>query len=160
VGPKFLTLAFKYAHDADPDAKLYYNDYNIEAGPKHESSMVLLRRLIKDGAPIHGVGIQGHWSTAILSVPLILAPDYKPQAGRRSSAPHLRLGIVVRVGSLQGRVGAVEHASIDASRYLLQLNAIVWAAHLDQFNRCHCDSLPHHNSRKLPSRGRFLKTYH
>ena len=48
VGPEFFTLAFKFAHDADPDAKLYYNDYGIEAGPKHESSMVLLRRLIKD----------------------------------------------------------------------------------------------------------------
>jgi GH35 family endo-1,4-beta-xylanase len=64
VGPEFLTLAFRYAHDADPSAKLYYNDYNIESGPKHESSMVLIRRLIKDGAQIHGVGIQGHWSTA------------------------------------------------------------------------------------------------
>ncbi|MFO0876891.1 MAG: endo-1,4-beta-xylanase [Gemmataceae bacterium] len=64
LGPQYLTLAFKYAHEADPDARLYYNDYNIEVGPKHESSMVLLRRLIKEGAPIHGVGIQGHWSTA------------------------------------------------------------------------------------------------
>ncbi len=64
LGPEFLTLAFQFAHEADPDAILYYNDYGIEAGPKHESSMVLLRRLIKDGAPIHGVGIQGHWSTA------------------------------------------------------------------------------------------------
>ncbi|MFO0852437.1 MAG: endo-1,4-beta-xylanase [Gemmataceae bacterium] len=63
VGPGFLTLAFKFAHEADPDAKLYYNDYGIEVGPKHESSMALLRRLIKDGAPVHGVGIQGHWST-------------------------------------------------------------------------------------------------
>jgi GH35 family endo-1,4-beta-xylanase len=63
LGPEFLTLAFKFAHEADPKAKLYYNDYNIEAGPKHESSMILLRRLIKEGAPIHGVGIQGHWST-------------------------------------------------------------------------------------------------
>ena len=63
LGPEFLTLAFKFAHEADPDAKLYYNDYGIEAGPKHASSMVLLRRLIADGAPIHGVGIQGHWST-------------------------------------------------------------------------------------------------
>jgi GH35 family endo-1,4-beta-xylanase len=63
LGPEFLTLAFKFAHEADPDAKLYYNDYGIESGPKHESSMVLLRRLIKDGAPLHGVGIQGHWST-------------------------------------------------------------------------------------------------
>lgn len=63
LGPEFLTLAFQFAHAADPDAKLYYNDYGIEAGPKHASSMVLLKRLIKDGAPIHGVGIQGHWST-------------------------------------------------------------------------------------------------
>jgi GH35 family endo-1,4-beta-xylanase len=63
MGPEFLTLAYNFAHEADPDAKLYYNDYGIESGPKHASSMVLLKRLIKDGAPIHGVGIQGHWST-------------------------------------------------------------------------------------------------
>jgi GH35 family endo-1,4-beta-xylanase len=64
MGPEFIPLAFKFAHEADPDAKLYYNDYNIESGFKHESSMVLLKRLIQDGVPIHGVGIQGHWSTA------------------------------------------------------------------------------------------------
>lgn len=64
LGPEFVTLAFTFAHEADPDAELYYNDYGIEAGPKHASSMVLLQRLIKDGAPIHGVGIQGHWSTS------------------------------------------------------------------------------------------------
>lgn len=63
VGPEFLTLAFRFAHEADPDAILYYNDYNIESGPKHDSSMVLLKRLLSDGAPIHAVGIQGHWST-------------------------------------------------------------------------------------------------
>lgn len=63
LGPEFVTLAFKFAHEADPDAKLYYNDYGIEVGPKHASSLVLLKRLIKDGAPIHGVGIQGHWNT-------------------------------------------------------------------------------------------------
>ncbi|TWU58399.1 endo-1,4-beta-xylanase [Rubripirellula reticaptiva] len=63
LGPKFLTLAFKFAHEADPDAILYYNDYNIESGPKHDSSMVLLKRLLDDGAPIHAVGIQGHWTT-------------------------------------------------------------------------------------------------
>jgi endo-1,4-beta-xylanase len=66
VGPDVLTLAFKWAHEADPDAQLYYNDYNIEQGAvenkgKHASSMVLLKRLIAEGAPITGVGIQGHW---------------------------------------------------------------------------------------------------
>ena len=64
IGPEFLTLAFKFAHEADPDAKLYYNDYSIEVGPKHASSMLLLKRLIKEGAPIYGVGIQGHWTTS------------------------------------------------------------------------------------------------
>jgi endo-1,4-beta-xylanase len=66
VGPDVLTLAFKWAHEADPNAMLFYNDYNIEQGAvenngKHASSMILLKRLIAEGAPINGVGIQGHW---------------------------------------------------------------------------------------------------
>ena len=66
VGPDVLTLAFKWAHEADPNAELNYNDYNIEQGAventgKHASSMLLLKRLIAEGAPITGVGIQGHW---------------------------------------------------------------------------------------------------
>ncbi len=66
VGPNVLTMAFKWAHEADPGAQLYYNDYNIEQGAvenkgKHASSLLLLKRLIAEGAPITGVGIQGHW---------------------------------------------------------------------------------------------------
>lgn len=66
VGPQVLNLAFKWAHEAAPDAQLYYNDYNIEQGAventgKHASSLLLLKRLIDEGAPITGVGIQGHW---------------------------------------------------------------------------------------------------
>lgn len=66
IGPDYLTWAFKWAHEADPDAQLYYNDYNIDQGAaqsrgKHASSMLLLKRLLKEGAPINGVGIQGHW---------------------------------------------------------------------------------------------------
>lgn len=66
VGPDVLTIAFKWAHEADPGAQLYYNDYNIEQGAvdnkgKHASSMLLVKRLIAEGAPINGVGIQGHW---------------------------------------------------------------------------------------------------
>lgn len=66
VGPDVLTLAFKWAKEAAPDAQLYYNDYNIERGAventgKHASSLKLLKRLIAEGAPIDGVGIQGHW---------------------------------------------------------------------------------------------------
>ncbi|MBN2588396.1 MAG: endo-1,4-beta-xylanase [Sedimentisphaerales bacterium] len=66
VGPQVLNKAFEWAHKADPDAKLYYNDYSIEQHAadnrgKHPSSMLLLKRLLDEGAPINGVGIQGHW---------------------------------------------------------------------------------------------------
>jgi endo-1,4-beta-xylanase len=66
VGPEVLNMAFKWAHEADPNAQLYYNDYNIEQGAvenkgKHASSLLLLKRLLKEGVPITGVGIQGHW---------------------------------------------------------------------------------------------------
>jgi endo-1,4-beta-xylanase len=66
VGPDVINMAFKWAHEADPNAELYYNDYNIEQGAvaetgKHASSMILLKRLIAEGVPITGVGIQGHW---------------------------------------------------------------------------------------------------
>jgi len=67
IGDDYLVHAFKYAHEADPGAELQYNDYNIEAGTKHASSLLLLKRLIAAGAPITGVGIQGHWS--LQSVP-------------------------------------------------------------------------------------------
>jgi len=62
VGPDYLLQAFKFAREADPEVALHYNDYNIESGPKHQSSLLLLKRLISDGAPITTVGIQGHWS--------------------------------------------------------------------------------------------------
>jgi GH35 family endo-1,4-beta-xylanase len=68
VGPDYLLQAFRFAREADPDVALHYNDYNIESGPKHQSSLLLLKRLISDGAPITTVGIQGHWSVTGMNV--------------------------------------------------------------------------------------------
>jgi GH35 family endo-1,4-beta-xylanase len=67
VGADYLTQAFRFAREADPDVPLLYNDYSIESGAKHRSSLLLLRRLIDEGAPITGVGIQGHWSLPALT---------------------------------------------------------------------------------------------
>jgi GH35 family endo-1,4-beta-xylanase len=61
IGPDYINYAFKYAHEADPGAELYYNDYGIENGPKHRSCLLLLKRLKAEGVPIAAVGIQGHW---------------------------------------------------------------------------------------------------
>lgn len=61
-GDEFIEKAFQYAHEADPEALLFYNDYNTERPEKRERIYKLLKRLVDKGVPIHGVGLQAHWS--------------------------------------------------------------------------------------------------
>jgi len=61
IGPDFIERAFELAREADPNAELYYNDYNIERPAKRERTLSLLRRLLASGVRVDGVGIQGHW---------------------------------------------------------------------------------------------------
>jgi len=61
LGPEFLVLAFKWAHEADPKAQLYYNDYSVENGsPKGKYMLELAKWLKEQGAPITGLGLQYH----------------------------------------------------------------------------------------------------
>ncbi|MBN1414658.1 MAG: endo-1,4-beta-xylanase [Bacteroidales bacterium] len=61
IGDDYMHKAFEYAKEADPEAELYYNDYNIETPAKRDSAVKLLRQLLADGVKIDGVGIQGHY---------------------------------------------------------------------------------------------------
>ncbi|MBC8125745.1 MAG: endo-1,4-beta-xylanase [Gloeobacteraceae cyanobacterium ES-bin-144] len=61
IGDDFIAEAFIAAQKADPKAELYYNDYNIELQPKRDKTLRLIHDLKQRGAPIHGIGIQGHW---------------------------------------------------------------------------------------------------
>jgi GH35 family endo-1,4-beta-xylanase len=61
-GEEFITKAFQYAHQADPDAQLFYNDYNEIDPVKREKIFKLVTGLKQAGVPIHGVGLQGHWA--------------------------------------------------------------------------------------------------
>lgn len=61
-GEDFIFKAFEYAHEADPKAQLFYNDYGIEKPGKRERTYNLLKKLLAAKIPVHGVGIQGHWS--------------------------------------------------------------------------------------------------
>ncbi len=61
LGPEFLVLAFKWAHEADPKAELYYNEYSVENGSEKGRSMLALGKWLKaQGAPITGFGLQYH----------------------------------------------------------------------------------------------------
>lgn len=61
IGPDYIEKAFEYARAADPDAKLYYNDYYTEVPEKREHIYQLLKRLKAKGL-IDGVGLQSHYS--------------------------------------------------------------------------------------------------
>ncbi|MFV0505718.1 MAG: endo-1,4-beta-xylanase [Bacteroidales bacterium] len=60
VGEDFIKLAFQFAHEADPDAELYYNDYSMDKEGKRSGVVRLVKSLQADGIRIDGVGMQGH----------------------------------------------------------------------------------------------------
>ncbi len=61
IGPEYIDLAFRWAHEADPDALLFYNDYGGE-GINHKSDAIydLVTGMLERGVPVHGVGLQMH----------------------------------------------------------------------------------------------------
>jgi endo-1,4-beta-xylanase len=63
IGPDYLDLAFRWAHEANPQARLFYNDYGGEGlGQKSDAIYNLVSGMIKRGVPINGVGLEMHVS--------------------------------------------------------------------------------------------------
>lgn len=60
-GESFIEEAFRFAHEADPDAELYYNDFNIVNPDKRDGAIRIVKDLQNKGIKIDGVGMQGHW---------------------------------------------------------------------------------------------------
>jgi endo-1,4-beta-xylanase len=68
IGEDYIAKAFEYAHEADPNAELYYNDFSLENPAKRDGCIRLVKDLQSKGIRIDGVGIQGQaWR---------LPPDY------------------------------------------------------------------------------------
>jgi endo-1,4-beta-xylanase len=70
IGEDYIEKAFQYAHGADPDAILRYNDYSTENLPKRKGAIALLKKLQADHIPVGAIGMQDHanlvWPTAEL----------------------------------------------------------------------------------------------
>ena len=60
LGKDFIKYAFQFAHEADPNAELYYNDYNVENPAKCDGIVQLVRELKEAGCRIDAVGSQSH----------------------------------------------------------------------------------------------------
>jgi endo-1,4-beta-xylanase len=61
IGEDYVQKAFEFAHEADPDAELFYNDYNNEVPLKREGVIKLLNKLKEQGVKVDAVGLQGHY---------------------------------------------------------------------------------------------------
>ncbi|MEM8946678.1 MAG: endo-1,4-beta-xylanase [Planctomycetota bacterium] len=62
LGEEFLVKAFEYAHAADPDAILMYNDYRCDVDAKRRARLIRMLKMLKSrNAPVHAFGLQGHY---------------------------------------------------------------------------------------------------
>ena len=60
IGPDFIAKAFEYAHEADPEAILRYNDYGLENPAKRQKLIKLIKSLQEQKVPVHAIGSQAH----------------------------------------------------------------------------------------------------
>ena len=61
-GDEFIAKAFEFAHEADPNALLFYNDYNAADPAKRDRIFNMVKKMKDAGVPIHGIGMQGHYN--------------------------------------------------------------------------------------------------
>jgi endo-1,4-beta-xylanase len=61
IGEDYLLKAYQFAHEADPAAGLYYNDFSLENLPKQNGAIALIKKLRAQGVKITAVGLQGHY---------------------------------------------------------------------------------------------------
>src|SRR5262249_24476989 len=95
IGPEYIAMAFQFAHEADPDAKLYYNDYSAEgSGAKSDAVFNLVSGLVNQGAPINGVGWQMHQ----------INPFRIQQAHRNNAARLAALGLEFSITEMDVRI--------------------------------------------------------
>ena len=61
-GDEFIAKAFQFAHEADPNALLFYNDYNAADPGKRDRIFNMVKKMKDAGVPIDGIGMQGHYN--------------------------------------------------------------------------------------------------
>jgi endo-1,4-beta-xylanase len=94
LGPDYIALAFQYAHQADPQALLFYNDYGHEYGGKKLQTIINMANDFKRrGIPIHGIGMQMHVPLRINVISL-----------KRNLLLAARTGLVIHISELDIRV--------------------------------------------------------
>jgi endo-1,4-beta-xylanase len=105
LGSEYLDNAFYWAHEADPQARLFYNDYETEGmNGKSDKVYELVKGMLERGVPVHGVGLQMH--IPVSNVPYGLLENMQRLAA---------LGLEVHITELDVRIdGQATSAKLQA----------------------------------------------
>ena len=79
LGEEYIPLAFQYAHEADPDAELYYNDYSMAQPGRREAVVKMVNDLKKRGIRIDAIGMQGHIGMDNVGAEVTASFEYKKE---------------------------------------------------------------------------------
>ena len=95
IGDDYVAKAFEFAREADPDAELYYNEYDYEAHPKRDGVIRLVKDLQARGIRVDGVGVQGHWFLEFPSIAEIESQfELLAQLGAKLMITELDVGVL------------------------------------------------------------------
>ncbi len=89
IGEDFIELAFQFAHEADPEAELYYNDYSLNHPEKREGAVRLIQKLQNKGIKVDAIGMQAHYRF-----------DFSPEQFEASIRSFSETGVNVMISEL------------------------------------------------------------
>jgi len=124
IGPSYIALAFQWAHEADPSAQLYYNDYGIDTpGQKSHQAYVLLSTLLAQHIPITGIGFEMHELGYVLIPEQVISRTLQQFAslGLSVSISELDVSVYPYRGTLQQKVQYQAHVYGEVLRACLSL---------------------------------------
>lgn len=103
AGPDFVKAAFLKAQEMDPDAELYYNDYNVWKPAKRKAILSMVKELRAQGVRIDGIGMQGHYSLDSPSIEQIEHAIVEiSEAGLKVMVTELDVEVLPRPGRSEG----------------------------------------------------------
>jgi endo-1,4-beta-xylanase len=113
TGIAWIEQAFKWAHEADPNALLFYNDYSAEdTGTKSTFIYNMVKQMLADGVPIHGVGLQMHLTNNL---------NYPSATGLAANIKRLTdLGLLVIITEMDVRLPVDSNGVASASNLAIQ----------------------------------------
>jgi len=107
IGPDYIAKAFEYAHEADPDAILRYNDYSLENAAKRQKLITLIKSLQAQHVPVMAIGSQTHVSVS--------SPSFEQEDAVLTDLETLGLPIHITELDVNGAQGGQSNTSGDVA---------------------------------------------